>query len=481
MTVCWFSEGVETLNLPRDDDAGDGLHSDANQHIRRGDHIDLDERRADVEEHDRGTRTPHRVMVELAGVLALVVVAVASAGFAELFKTAIATVGSALAGRDDVTEVARTLPGLTVLAIGTGAAFVAVLLGRSVAGSHRPHGMTGLADAVSGRGAAPSLRTTGLRAGGTWLASCGLLSIGRESAILETGGTLGWRVGQRLRWLRRFAPALAAGGVSAAFAAAYHAPIAGMLYVEEHLRGRRDVRSLLYTLGGAIIAHLSAVHLFGGHALLPSTQGSRAGMIVLVAVGVVPAVVGSRLFLYARDRAAGWFTSRSLASTSTGWLLLLAPLAAVAIVLMPLTAGNGMDALHHASTETTLAVALALAAGKLLATAVAFAAGVPGGSFWATLAVSSGWALLAFVTLDAAGLDLPGTYWDGMMAAMAVGIAVGLRSPLVGAFAVAEMAGDLTLVPILALAVAAAVALDRGGEHWYSQRRRPIEIHDEDA
>lgn len=49
-----------------------------------------------------------------------------------------------------------------------------------------------------------------------------------------------------------------------------------------------------------------------------------------------------------------------------------------------------------------------------------------------------------------------------MVAAMAIGVAVGLRSPLVAVFLIPEMLGDLTLVPAIAVIVAAATVVDRG-------------------
>ena len=107
----------------------------------------------------------------------------------------------------------------------------------------------------------------------------------------------------------------------------------------------------------------------------------------------------------------------------------------------------------------------ALALAKLAATAATLRVGVPGGVFSPSLAVSAGWALLAFIGLDALGFDLPGARWDGMIAAMAVGIAVGLGSPLLAAVVVPEMVGSVSLLPVCALVSFAA---------WYgrSPRRR---------
>ena len=137
----------------------------------------------------------------------------------------------------------------------------------------------------------------------------------------------------------------------------------------------------------------------------------------------------------------------------------------------------------RASTDTTITVALALALAKLAATAATLRVGVPGGVFSPSLAVSAGWALLAFIGLEAVGVDLPGARWDGMIAAMAVGIAVGLGSPLLAAVVIPEMVGSVSLLPVCALVSFAAWYADRRLAGWRSWRWPTLEskLRDDDA
>ncbi len=156
---------------------------------------------------------------------------------------------------------------------------------------------------------------------------------------------------------------------------------------------------------------------------------------------------------------------------------------AVLVASVPLASGNGMEALRAASTDTTVSVALALALAKLAATAATLRLGVPGGVFSPSLAVSAGWALLAFIGLEAVGFDLPGARWDGMIAAMAVGIAVGLGSPLLAAVVIPEMVGNVSLLPVCALVSFAAWYGDRRLAGWRSWRWPTLEskLRDDDA
>lgn len=52
--------------------------------------------------------------------------------------------------------------------------------------------------------------------------------------------------------------------------------------------------------------------------------------------------------------------------------------------------------------------------------------------------------------------------WNAMVACMAIGVAVGLRAPLVAIVLIPEMLGDYVLIPAIALVVGMAVVVDRG-------------------
>jgi CIC family chloride channel protein len=419
---------------------------------------------------------------EALGLLVLAGVATAAAGFAGLFReTALGIVGRMSGTRDPTGAAERTAWPVVAAVVATAVALAAWIGHRADLRGRGRLGLTAIAAAARGEGPAPSLRATLLRGSGTLAAGSGLASLGRESAILEIGGMFGATAG---RWLAGLGPALAAGGIGAAFAAAYHAPLAGVLYVDAHLLVRHRRRSALYALLGAALGHVVNVTALGGGPIFPGTQGPRWGMLVLAAIGVAPAVAGSRLFLELRERLTAAGPGRRLWSPPPATrVAVLALLTGVLVASLPLTAGNGMEALRRASTDAALVVVLSLAVGKLLATTAALVAGAPGGVFSPSLAVAAGWALLSFNGIDALGLDLPGAYWDGTLAAMAVGVAVGLRSPLVGLVAIPEMVGDLSLLPVCALAVTLASTANRRLDTWLGREahRPPADIHDEDA
>jgi CIC family chloride channel protein len=341
---------------------------------------------------------------------------------------------------------------------------------------------TGLeAVAASARGETRhiSLRATLVKSAGTWLVTCGLVSIGRESAIVETGGAMGSAVG---RWSRGRGDALAAAGIAAAFATAYHAPLAAVVYVEEHLRVRGSRRALAFTIAGAAGGHAVAVWAFDGHALLPRIDGSRPGLVALAAVSLVPAVVAARGLLEFRDRITGAAFAERVRRWR--WALVAAAVcvAGVVVAIAPLAAGNGLDALRDASTSATIGVAAALAIGRLVGSGASLAAGVPGGILFPTISIAAGWALMGFLAADAVGLGVVHP-WDAMVGGMAAGVAVGLRSPLMAVLLIPEMIGDLTLIPAMGAIVAIATVVDRLIDRVEVFRgiALPAGVHDEDA
>jgi len=106
-----------------------------------------------------------------------------------------------------------------------------------------------------------------------------------------------------------------------------------------------------------------------------------------------------------------------------------------------------------------------------MGTTAALGAGAPGGVLSPTLAVAAGCALL---------ID---DRWEAMVAAMAVGVAVGMRSPLVAVFLVPELLGAYRLVLPIAVVVGIAFVLDRGIDVLVARYGRfiPTGVYDEDA
>ena len=128
------------------------------------------------------------------------------------------------------------------------------------------------------------------------------------------------------------------------------------------------------------------------------------------------------------------------------------------VSFVPLSAGNGMEAIRSSATGATVGVGFALLLGKLAATATALESGAPGGLFSPAMAVGAGGAILTFHAFNGLGLTFDGR-WDAMIAAMAAAVAVATDAPFTAIVVVAELTGDYRAMPIISLAVGVALVI----------------------
>lgn len=400
-----------------------------------------------------------RLRAPLLTLALTLVVGAFGAVFAHLFREAIFFTLDHVAGDKSSTRVAQDSPRWVVFVVVTSGLLVAAWIGRvAVRRRHERLGLAAVADAARGSGTGPSVQGTLLRSSGTFVAMSSLASLGREAAILETGGSFGAWLG---RTFRRQPADLAVTGIAASFASAYHAPIGAVLYVREHVVNRPERRIVACALAGAVIGQLVSVHLLGGKSIFArGIAPLGAGAFVRAGVALVPALLATKLFFALRQRVTPVSTPTS--ESARVWLRssAFAVVGGITVAAVPLASGNGMEAIRLGLTGATIGLALALLVGKIVATTAALGSGAPGGVFAPSMAVAAGAALLCFETLDRLGVSLPGSHWDGMLAAMSVGIAVGTKTPLVGVVVVAELAGDARLLPVCAASVVGATLLE---------------------
>lgn len=439
--------------------------------------------RADALARDRSpVRQSIRRGAGTIGAVALVSAVAAFVAFA--FRESVLAVGRLLTGADGPVEAARRLDPLVVFLLVTASVCVAAWAGATAQRRHAGRlGLRAIAAAARDEEPDPAVGGTALRMGATWVATSALGSLGREAPIMEAGGIVGNGVG---RLTRRPRHRLAVTGIAAAFAVAYHAPIAAVLYVEEHLGVRHDRRTVAHAVAGAALGFAVAQALLGGHPIFPrGVDPLSRGALVLALAGLLPAYAASRAFLALRQRLERATTVAVSSPSLRTWRrpLLLAAVAGAIVAFVPLTAGNGMEAVRSTATTATAGVALALCLGKLVATSATIGSGAPGGVVSPSLAVSAGAALGAFVLLDSLGFHVTGARWDGILIAMTIGIAVSVRAPLVAVVMLSEMSGDFRLLPLSALVVALATGLDRLVDRHLRTRghRVPPTLHDEDA
>lgn len=417
-----------------------------------------------------------------SAVLLMVVVALASAT-AYLFRESAFWAMEQIGDTSDATGVADDLRWPVTFAL----VFATVLLAAWIGGFALRRwpsrcGLEAIAATAAGEERNISLRATGLRSAATWVMSAGLVPIGREAAIIEAGGAIGSGLGRRFRG---HGAAMATAGIAAAFATAYHAPLAAMVYVEEHLRVRASRRATVFALAGALGGFLLAVVVFDVRVVLPAVEASWRDQAVAVCIVALPAALAARVFVEGRTRlsagrAARVTSARCRVLTAIGG----AGIAAGVVVRYPFTAGNGMDVLREVSTAADVAGALvvAMVLAKMTGALATFGSGAPGGALTPTIVVGGGAGLAATMLAERLGWGTPGV-WTIVVLGGAAAIAVGLRAPLTAIVLLPELTGRYALVPACGAVVLLAVAIDRSLDaaerRWGG--RVPVGVHDEDG
>jgi len=287
------------------------------------------------------------------------------------------------------------------------------------------------------------------------------LALGREGPTVQMGGALGDMVSRWLRSGTRERHTLIAAGAGAGLAAAFNAPLAGVIFVLEELR--RDFAPGALTGGfvACVTADVVARLLMGQapvfripNAPVPPLSSLPLFLVVGLLAGVLGvifnrALLGSlRLF----DRTARWP------------LGLPAALVGIAIGIVgwyaPGTLGGG-----GTLVQATLAGSVALGALALLLllrfgmTMVSYGTGTAGGIFAPLLVVGAQAGLLVGLLgkpLFPAAASYPTAFAVVGMAALFAAI---VRAPLTGIVLILEMTENYSLMLPLLIACFAAYAL----------------------
>ena len=407
----------------------------------------------DLTEQTQAPRPSARSVI--SAVVGTVVVASVAAAFANSFHYVLHWVVEELFDSSVVTEAADIPSRWVVFGSVAGTLIVAAYLGRLASRRTRDLGHAAMTAAVQDDGPPVNLVGSIVRSSGTWLAMAGLNSIGRESAIMEVGGSFGGTFAKRFGFSRS---QLTAVGVGAAFTAAYHAPLASIVYLYEVIARKRDARLLPYLALGAVVSHAISIKIFhrpqifiGAHHILSYDSLWRTAVIV------VPAALASIAFM--RTRSMLRHLSRSLNPWQRS--VLFAVISGLVVALFPVAAGNGMEAIRGATPSAAMTLGLTLVFAKLAATATSLESGAPGGLYSPSMAIGAGASIVTLHIVEWLGVNPVGNYWDAMIPGMAIAIAVATNAPFTAIALVTELTADVSVLPVVAVAVALGIAIER--------------------
>lgn len=298
-------------------------------------------------------------------------------------------------------------------------------------------------------------------AGGVLAIGSGL-SLGREGPSVQLGAAVGLgfsRVAGRTRVEERF---LVTGGAGAGLAAAFNAPLAGVVFALEELHKNFSPFVLITALSSALTASYVSGFFFGLKPVFsfPQLAALPAEHYVFVlllglALGLLGVLFNSSLFksqdLYARTGLSPRFRSFIPLALSVPFLFYL-----------PEVLGGGHELVVDLIGSSFAPIFLfALLAGKFVFTMICYGSGAPGGIFLPLLSLGAlVGALWARVIAVPAGVD-PEFLDNFIVLGMAGLFSAIVRAPITGIILITEMTGSFQhLLSISLVSITAYVSAD---------------------
>lgn len=293
---------------------------------------------------------------------------------------------------------------------------------------------------------------------GTLLAFSGL-SLGREGPSVQLGGMAGKGVSRSLRRERGEERILVTCGAAAGMSAAFHAPLAGVLFAIEEIHREFSAALIIPVMGSTAVADFLVSRVLGVAPVLSLEFVSTLPHLdygLVLALGLACGVLGELhnrgMFACQRlyDRLGPGVTPQKLAVPFA--------VAGLAAFLWPdlMCGGDAIVERLLSPTGISLAAALALLAGKYAFTTACFGSGAPGGTLF-PLVVMGGLVGGAFSLLCTAALGVPDSYFPNFVALGVAGLFSGVvRAPVTAVVLVFELTGSFNA--LLSLAAVSLIA-----------------------
>lgn len=427
----------------------------------------------------------------LAGTATLTLLALAA--FAGLFGGA-----AAIGLRESFAAISRLLYGFEVESMASAAGalawwrpFLILGLGGLAVGlfvrfflpDRRPHGVSDVIERAVFRNSQMDVATGAKTALGS-IATLGFgASVGREGPVVHLGAALAGELGSRFDLTAAGRRLLLGAGAAAAVAASFNAPLAGTFFALEVVVARYAFPAFAPVALAAVVGNLLSHLVYGDDAafVVPADWAiaSLWELPAFLLLGLIAAV-----FALALVRGVFLVEDTLRRARIPSWLC--PAVAGVGVAALSLIdsrlLGVGYEATSAAlAGDYSLELLVALAALKLLATALCLGGGFVGGVFSPSLvlgALSGGAFGLLLAAVAPEHVSASGAYALAGMGAVAGAV---LGAPVSTAVMIVELTGDFsfTLAVLAAVVVASLVTRSLGLRSFFhrqiDRRRRPLD------
>ena len=311
---------------------------------------------------------------------------------------------------------------------------------------------------VSGRLSQNWKRVLPAKFAGGFLCMLGGLSLGREGPSIQLGAMAGQGISRALGRGKREEKFLMTCGASAGLSAAFHAPLAGMMFAVEEIHKTFSIPILLPVMTASVTADYIASHILG---LDPVFHFQITEYLpqnyywLLILLGILVGVSGV-FYNWGMLKAQELYRKIPLLK-ETGRLLIAFLTAGVLGLVMPSVLGSGSGLIVSLTKgEMVLGMVVLTLVVKFLFSAVSFGSGAPGGIFFPLLILG---ALLGavFAMTGAEFFGLDPVYINNFVLLGMTGFFTAIvRAPLTGIILLFEMSGSIS--QMLSLSIVSVTA-----------------------
>ena len=289
------------------------------------------------------------------------------------------------------------------------------------------------------------------------------LSLGREGPSIQLGAATGEGLSKALRRDETEQRYLLTCGASAGLAAAFHAPLAGMMFALEEVHKNFSLSVLLSAMTSAVTADAVGMLFFGLNPVFDFGEISALPPTCYIALPLLGVILGVGGWLYNKVLLAVQKGYRKITFIKRPFVMAIPFLIAGIIgIFIPELLGGGHRIIQLLPESNVILSYLGLLLiGKFIFSMVSFGSGAPGGIFFPLLVLGAllG-ALFGQIAITYFGVS-PQYYVNFLLLGM-VGLFTGIvRAPVTGIILIAEMSGaPAQMLPLAIVVVIAYLTAD---------------------
>lgn len=290
----------------------------------------------------------------------------------------------------------------------------------------------------------------------------GGLSLGREGPSIQLGACVAEGMGKQIGKGRHERRILMAGGASAGLAAAFNAPLAGVVFALEEIFKYFSPVILLSVMSAAVAADFVSKEVFGtspifDFEIIKAIPLNQYGLLILL--GILLGGMGA-LYNFVLLKTKQLYGKIKFLNVKTKVAIPFMLVSVIGIVF-PVVLGGGHRIVEELTLKNGIIFLVIIFTTKLLFSMVSFGSGAPGGIFFPLIVLGATLgAVFASLSIHFLGVEQE-LYNNFIILAMAGYFTAIVRAPITGIVLVMEMTGSFThMLPLTVVAVTAYVVAD---------------------